>query len=69
MRWHTLAKQILAVDPKTAERNNVYAKIWDVRSGQYERVYLTLKHDAYGRPYLIMDARTQAAYEKQRRKR
>lgn len=63
MLWSTLFHKIGKQPMKWSNHNHVYAVLHNPKTHEMERMYLCLKYDASGRPYLIQDHR----HEKRKR--
>lgn len=55
MLWVTLFSKISKLPIRHMSRSHVYAVLQDSRSYKYNKVYLCLKFDAFGRPYFVED--------------
>lgn len=53
MLWSTLFHKIGNQQMKFTQHNHVYALLTNSQTHRMEKVYLELKYDAYGHPYLI----------------
>lgn len=59
MLWITLFSKIGKLPIKQTQHSHVYAVIQDSRSNKYNKVYLCLKYDAFGRPYFVEETKKQ----------
>lgn len=55
MLWSTLFDKIGKQTIKYTRQNQVYALLENANTGQLEQVFLTIKYDAKGRPYLVRE--------------
>lgn len=55
MLWITLFNKLNKTALTIANKQHVHASLYNPATGRYELVFLTLKHDAHGRPYLVQD--------------
>ena len=53
MLWSTLWRKIGKQPLSFSQHNHVYAVLLNEYSGKYEKVYLNIKYDAKGHPYLV----------------
>lgn len=63
MLWKTLFNRIGKQPLKFTQHNHVYALLENPATHRMEKVWLELKYDAYGHPYLIQ-SRHNDAYNK-----
>ncbi len=55
MTWYTLFNKLRKMTFKDAQSSKVYAVLENPATGKTERLTLTLKYDAKGKPYLIKE--------------
>lgn len=65
MRWSTLFNQLGHQPLRITQKKNVHAVLWNPKTHNYEKVFLMLRFDNYGQPYLVKDEKAQAVYEKE----
>lgn len=55
MTWYTLFNRLRKMTFKDAQSSKVYALLENPATDKTERLMLTLKYDAKGKPYLIKE--------------
>ena len=53
MLWTTLFNKIGKQPLKNTQHSHIYAVLENKKTHKYDRVYLDLKFDAYGKPYFV----------------
>ena len=58
MLWSTMLSKIGKMPMSIANHQHVHARLYNTDTGKYDIVFLDIKYDTHGNPYLVQDQKT-----------